>query len=123
MASDRVTNLKPLLEQLKSAPGVVGVLITTRDGLPVADALHRPLHRELFSALSATVLGASEMALSDLGNLQVKQVVAETEKYRLAVFALSDDHLLVLVLEEAADVKELAKTVQRVGSEIAQVLK
>lgn len=123
MTADAQKLLKQHLEQLRSHKGIQGVLLITRDGLPVAENLRRPINRELFSAMIATILGAAEMALSTLGDLQVTRVVTETDELRMVITGVSDDYVLAVLTEPNVETESVTPYVKEAQASLAAVLK
>lgn len=91
------------LDRLLTAPGVVGALLVTRDGIPVLTQYSRLRRPETFSAMAAAALSASEVIAHELG--MGGPVLVRIEGPRLSVVALaaSEDLMLIAIAEPGAN--------------------
>ena len=89
------------LDSLAHEPGVKGAMLVSRDGLPILTS-GRLGDGGMVAAMSATMLGAAEMAIPDPAPLRV---CIDAEKMRLLAVPATRDTLLVVLgdLETSAD--------------------
>lgn len=92
------TTHKPL-EMLADAPGILGALLMTRDGLPVVCQMEKLRRPETLAAMAAATLTASEVMASEL-NLQ-GPVLFRVDHARMVIagMAISQDLMLVAFAE------------------------
>lgn len=119
---DRQQKVKQRLDELAAQPGIVGAALVSRDGLPVLDASKRPINTETFSAMSATVMGAAEAALSELAENRVVRIVADADRMRLVLVGVTDEFLLVTIAEQNADLSALVKKVEKAASDVSKAV-
>ncbi len=102
MPKSKKEELADLLKELENVGDIDGAAITTRDGLLVASRLPRDVNAETFAAMSATMYGAAETAVSELKKGSVKRVISEAEDCKLvAVDAGPSAAVVALVRSEA----------------------
>lgn len=100
--SDRRERLKDILDGLLSETAAQWAGLVSRDGLCVMQSFKREFPVETFSAMTATVVGAAEIALADLGGGRTRRVIAETERVRLIAVGATADLLLVSLSPQEA---------------------
>ncbi|HEX2021151.1 MAG TPA: roadblock/LC7 domain-containing protein [Candidatus Thermoplasmatota archaeon] len=111
-----------ILEGLTKAPGVLGAAIISRDGLCVKSAGRPELSRETFSAMTATLMGAAEIALGELGGGRGRHIVASTESMRMALVGASRDLLLVACTQRDASIDDVLKRLEEAAASVAAAL-
>lgn len=92
---DSQKRLEAILDELARTRGVLGAAIVSRDGLPLRHAGRIEMSRETFSAMSATVMGAAEIALGEVDAGKSRHLVATTDRLRLLIVGATRDLLLV----------------------------
>lgn len=92
---DSQARIDALLDELVKEKGVLGVSLVSRDGLAVRGAGRFELRRETFSAMTATVLGAAEIAIAELDGGKCHHLVAQTDRLKLIIVGSTRDLLLV----------------------------
>ena len=123
MPKSKKEELTQLLKDLEDIGDIEGAAITTRDGLLVASQLPADVNAETFAAMSATMFGAAETAVSELGKGDVKRVVSEAEDCKLiavdagptatVVAMVSPDANLGLVLMEIIKTANMTKDIMK----------
>ncbi|HIE33576.1 MAG TPA: roadblock/LC7 domain-containing protein [Candidatus Altiarchaeales archaeon] len=102
MPKSKKDALMSLLTELENVGDIDGAAITTRDGLLVAAKLPKDVNAETFAAMSATMFGAAETAVSELKKGKVRRVISEAEDCKLvAVDAGPSAAVVALVRPEA----------------------
>jgi len=102
MPKSKKDALMSLLTELENVGDIDGAAITTRDGLLVAAKLPNDVNAETFAAMSATMFGAAETAVSELKKGKVRRVISEAEDCKLvAVDAGPSAAVVALVRPEA----------------------
>jgi predicted regulator of Ras-like GTPase activity (Roadblock/LC7/MglB family) len=100
--NERQQRLQAMLKQLVAQPGIVGAALVSRDGIRVMDLWKREIfNKETFSAMSATLMGAAEIALAETGGAKARRVIAETSGGRMAVVG-SGGELVLVALGDAS---------------------
>ena len=111
--------LSRVLEDALKAPGVLGVALISRDGLCVKAAGRPEMHRETFSAMTATLMGAAEIALGEFDGGKTRSIVAATDRVRMVLLGASRDLLLVATLQTDADVAQLLPKLEKAAREVS----
>lgn len=109
------------LKSLSSKRGIVGSVLVTRDGFCTLNSCSSLLAPETFSAMSAALVGAAELALAELGSLRAPRVLVEGDKHKLIAVAATDDLLLFAVTTPEARFEDLVPHVEATASSIAQL--
>lgn len=111
-----------VLEGLLSAPEVLGAALISRDGLSVKSTGRPEFSRETFSAMTATLMGAAEIALHELGGGKARHVVASTETMGMVIVGATRDMLLVVCLRHDADSRQLLPLVDQAAASVAAAI-
>lgn len=120
--TDRREHLALLLEELAEQPGVLGVSLVSRDGLGVRSAGKHDLQRETFSAMTATLMGASEIALAELDPGRTRFVLAQTDRAKIVIMGATLDLLLVVYASADAPLDPVLAASQRAAGSVAAVV-
>jgi len=119
---DRQERLEQLLHELSKQPGVLGAALVSRDGLSVKATGKQELHRETFSAMSATVMGAAEIALSELAPDRLRRLVAETDRGKLVIMGATADLLLIVYARADAAIGDLVARAETAAASVASLV-
>lgn len=117
----RIQRVETILQELVHGDSVHGAALISRDGLCVKASGKAELNRETFSAMTATLMGAAEIALGELGGGRTRSVVATTERGTMILVGATSDLLLVAYAASADGavprVLQAAEAVQRALAE------
>lgn len=119
---DRQQRLDRLLADLATQDGVHGAALVSRDGLCVKAVGQLNLNRETFSAMSATVMGAAEIALGDVEGGRARSVVAATDKARMIMVGATGELLLIAYARADAPVDRLLRRMEDAAADVAAVV-
>ena len=95
--------LTKLLEGLEQEGDVEYAALVTRDGLLIASGSKGDINEETFAAMSATMLGAAETAVSELKRGAVERVIAEGEQTKLITTGAGPNAVLVSMVNKDAN--------------------
>ena len=115
--------LGEVLTDLKNVSGVESAVIATRDGLLIAANTLSGTHPETFAAMSATMLGAAEMATNDLNNGSVKRIIVESEDCRMVAVGSGSKSLLVVLTEVNSGLGLILVELEKSARNIGEILK
>ncbi len=90
-------SLIALLEKLPALPGVIGAVLSTDEGLPLAAQVRTDQDEEALAAAAAVLGQLSAKACADSKLGAVNFLCLETSRFRFLVRPVSLGHLLVLV--------------------------
>ena len=116
---DRQKRLEDALATVSAQEGVLGAAIVSRDGLCVKATGHLNLDRETFSAMSATVMGAAEIALGDVDGGRARSVVATTERAKMVVVGATRELLLIAYARADAPDAGLVRRMEDAAANVA----
>lgn len=111
--------LERALEDLVQLDEILGAALISRDGLCVKAAGRPEMHRETFSAMTATLMGAAEIALGEFDGGKTRSIVAATDKVRMILVGATRDMLLVVTLATDASVDAMLPKIQKAATDIA----
>jgi len=114
----------------RRAPGVRGVAVTTSDGLVIAAYppaweadIHDPTSGENVAALAAVIAGMAERSMARLEQGQLERVLMEGEKGVIAVFPITIDSALAILVEKGAKLGLVLNLSAATARELHAVLK
>ena len=93
----KIEDLEDVVVDMDRVKGIEGSAIISRDGLVVVSHLPAKVDKELFSAMSATMLGAAETAMTELGRGIMNQVMVETRESKMLTLGSGPETLLVVL--------------------------
>ena len=120
--SDKQARLEGLLDQLAKEPGVLGAALVSRDGLAVRASGKLALSRETFSAMTATFMGAAEIAIAEIDGGRTQSIVASTERMKLIVLGSTRDLLLVVCTQNDVSHETLLPRLEAAAQNVAAVV-
>jgi predicted regulator of Ras-like GTPase activity (Roadblock/LC7/MglB family) len=72
-----------VLRELKSVGGIESSAVVTRDGLLVASDTSPDVDAETFAAMSASMVGSGETAVTEVKGGTVSRIIVETDNFKL----------------------------------------
>lgn len=120
--NDRQQALRGVLESISTERDVVGAALVSRDGIPVLDYFKRPLHKETFSAMSATLLGAAEVALAEVNAGPPLRIVAEAADLKMVIVGVKPDLILVVLAESTMPIERMLPRITSGADGIAKLV-
>jgi predicted regulator of Ras-like GTPase activity (Roadblock/LC7/MglB family) len=100
-ASTQEQELDAILDVLTRARGVLGALVATEDGLPLAVRLQSGHDAEALAGAAGQLRKLAKEALQALAGGELELGVIDTSRYRLIVRGLANAVLLVVAEPEA----------------------
>ncbi len=127
MVGEAKERLGQILDGHLGSDGVLGTSLVSRDGIPVLSRLTERMEDMPFSllvegAMAATLMGAAEVAVQEVGGGPPRRVVVETEKVNMVLVGVSNDLILVTVAESAAELGELMRAVGVAAEDVAEAV-
>jgi predicted regulator of Ras-like GTPase activity (Roadblock/LC7/MglB family) len=95
----KTEKLVQTLKDLKQNGGISGAAIVTRDGLLVASELSEDIDGETLAAMTATMTGAAETAMSELKKRGIERVIVESKDARLISTEAGKQTILVCMVD------------------------
>jgi predicted regulator of Ras-like GTPase activity (Roadblock/LC7/MglB family) len=118
----RQERLEQLLHELAKGPGILGAALVSRDGMSVRTTGRPELSRETFSAMSATLVGAAEIALGDLDPAKLDHVLVETHAAKLLLLGATSDLLLVVYAKRDAPLDSILERARAAAGSVAAMI-
>jgi hypothetical protein len=116
--SDLAKKLQIVLDDLKQVGSVEAVGIVSRDGLLIQVDIPSKPHAEAFGAMAATMLGAAETAMAEIGAELPNRVIVESKRGLLIVTGAGSRAILVVLTKNDETMGlilvEIGKAVKRI---------
>ncbi len=109
-----MATLEEMLGTLNDECGATASAVVSKDGLVLASSMPDDIAPETFGIMTATILGASITASSEIKNPAPSRVVIESDSSRTIIFNASRRSILVVVVPGDVvpdDVANLSKTI------------
>jgi len=104
MPKSKKEELLDVLKKLEDVGDIDGAAVITRDGLLVSSELPRDVDAETFAAMSATMFGAAETAVSELKKGSVKRVISEAQDCKLVAVDAGPSAVIVALVRAEANI-------------------
>lgn len=111
---------KNILNELESEADVNQSFIISRDGLLIARDACSGASAEALAAMTATLLGAAETAMDEIGGGVPSQAIVESKKHSLVVMGAGPQALLAVVTP-ADDLTSVRKAMTKAAEAIAEI--
>lgn len=96
-------DLDTILSQLLTVGGIKAAVIASRDGLIIRARLpDAGGHEKTLAAMSATILGAVETVMIDVGRVIPKSVIVDSKRGKLITIGAGHRAILVGLTDESA---------------------
>jgi uncharacterized protein len=89
-----------ILKELKSVGGIESSAVVTRDGLLVASDTSADVDAETFAAMSASMAGSAETAISEVNGGTATRIIVEAENSKLITLGAGSKVLLVALTKQ-----------------------
>lgn len=114
--------LEDTLAGLKRIGDVEASAIVSRDGLLMASNIPQSVMAETFAAMSATMLGAAETAVSELKRGVVERVIAESKDTKIITMGAGPKALIVIMATPAASLGIILVEMGKASDRIKELL-
>jgi len=98
MVDTKKDKLVQILKKLKSSGDIEGAAVITRDGLLIASDLSGGINGDTFAAMSATMSGAAETAVQELGKSSPERIIVESENTKLITVGAGSQAILACIV-------------------------
>lgn len=114
--------LEKVLTDLKKVGGVEAAAVASRDGLLLNSIMPMEQYAETFAAMSATMLGAAETAITELDKGLPERVIVESEHGKLITIGAGPKGLLVVLTTQNAGLGLILLEVEKASKLIKDIL-
>jgi len=123
MAEDLKAKLENIISDLRKQSNIDGVAIARRDGLIVAYNLPDKVDPKRIAAMSAAIVGTSEMAAQELEQGTFLQSLVESEGGKILCLGAGEEALLIALVENKANLGLVLLNIERASKKIEKVLR
>jgi len=114
--------IKAAMADLRRLTDVVAVAIARRDGLLIAHDLPKEVDPKKAAAMTAAIVGTSEMAAGELGQGRFLQAIVDSEFGKMLSTGAGEEALLVTLVRPEANMGLVLLGVERAARRIAAIL-
>lgn len=114
--------LGQVLTDLKNVGDVEASAVVSRDGLLMAGNISSDIRAETFAAMSATMLGAAETAISELNKGVPTRVIVETPTGKIVATGAGPKALLVMMVQANAGLGLILVEMDKAADKVKAVL-
>ncbi|MDI6859912.1 MAG: roadblock/LC7 domain-containing protein [Methanocellales archaeon] len=114
MFEDALANLKDVNDIRASA-------VITRSGSLVTEDIPPEIHAESLTAMSATMLSAAEIAISELDQGIANQVIAESNNVKIITMGAGPKMLLVVMANPAVKLDSILDEMRKAADKIKKL--
>src|SRR6266571_3102226 len=134
MADDPSLRLRAVLAELRRVPDILGATIARRDGILIAHALPKSMDPKKIAAMSAAIVGTSEMAAGEMGLGTFSQSIVDTdvgkmratvesEEGKLLSLGAGEEALLVALVYDDANLGLVLIAMERAAKQVEEILR
>lgn len=122
MPAEATARLQAILAELRRIPDILGATIARRDGILIAHALPKTTDAKKIAAMSAAIVGTSEMAAAEMGLGSFNHSIVDTRIGKMMATGAGEEAILVTLLRNEANMGLVLLSVDRAAQSIATIL-
>lgn len=107
-------------KQLRETCGAVASALVGKDGLVLQSDFPSSVSTETFGIMSATIVGASITAATELGKHEPSRVVVETRDLKIVIYNSGKRTLLVVAVPKDKDVDDVDTSVKDILAQVRE---
>ena len=111
-----------VLAEINSIDGIEASAVVTRDGLLVSANMPNGQDAETIAALTATMMGAAETAISELNRGNISQIIVESDMVKIVCVDMGKRALLVLSMPSSTEIEGIRDNLISTKNKIVSVL-
>src|SRR5439155_303830 len=123
MLGDATKILQGILTELRRMPAVLGATIARRDGILIAHALPETMDPKMVAAMTAAIVGTSEMATIQLAQGRFVRAIIESDEGKLLSLGAGDEALLVALVYDDANLGLVLLALERAAKQVESILR
>ncbi|MFQ5838206.1 MAG: roadblock/LC7 domain-containing protein [Thermoplasmata archaeon] len=117
-----MSDLQKAMKAVRQVPGITAVAIVRRDGIVIDHLLPKPVDARLVAAMTAAIVGTSEMATEELYHGKFLQSIVESEKGKVISVGAGDEALVVALVEPATNLGLALMTIEKQAAKVGDIL-
>ena len=114
--------IEEVLSDLRKVGGINASAAVTRDGLLIASDVMGEIDAETFAAMTATMTGAAETAMSEVKAGDIRRVIVEGESGKMISIGAGSNALLVVLTAPEAPLGLILLKIGEASRRIAKLL-
>src|SRR6267143_1111444 len=122
MPGEASARFQTILAELRRVAGVIGATIARRDGILIAHALPKAMDPKKIAAMSAAIVGTSEMAAVEMGLGTFSQSIVDTNVGKMLATGAGEEAILVTMVRNEANMGLILLSVDKAIHSIAEIL-
>src|SRR5204863_30401 len=122
MTADAGARLQSVLAELRRLPGILGVTIARRDGILIAHSLPKAMAPKIVAAMTAAIVGTSEMATIQLAQGRFVRAIVESDHGKLLSLGAGEEALLVALVYDDANLGLVLMALERAAKQVERIL-
>ncbi len=122
MNTDVRAQIEDAIRDLRRLADIVAVAIARRDGLIIVHDLPKDVDPKKAAAMSAAIVGTSEMAARELGQGKFLQAIVDGEFGKMLSTGAGEEALLVTLVRPEANMGLVLLGVERAARRVAAIL-
>ena len=111
-----------VLAEINSIDGIEASAVVSRDGLLVSANMPNGQDAETIAALTATMMGAAETAISELNRGNISQIIVESDMVKIVCVDMGKRALLVLSMPSSTEIEGIRDNLISTKNKIVSVL-
>lgn len=119
-------NARALIEaaiaDLRRLPDILAVAVARRDGIVILHDLPNGVDPKKAAAMTAAIVGTSEMASREVGNGRFLQSIVDGEEGKMLSTGAGDEALLVTLVRPEANMGLVLLGVERTARRVGEIL-
>src|SRR5438093_1322402 len=123
MLGDAARRLQAILTELRRLPAVLGATIARRDGILIAHALPDGVDPKKIAAMTAAIVGTSEMATIQLAQGRFVRAIIESDEGKLLSLGAGEEALLVALVYDDANLGLVLLAMERAAKQVEKILR
>src|SRR5436309_1709386 len=123
MLGDAARRLQAILTELRRLPAVLGATIARRDGILIAHALPKTMDPKMVAAMTAAIVGTSEMATIQLAQGRFVRAIIESDEGKLLSLGAGEEALLVALVYDDANLGLVLLAMERAAKQVEKILR
>ena len=122
MPETKKEKLTKTLHALRAIGDIQGSSVISRDGLVIASDLSRETDEDTFAAMSATMQGAAETAVSELRQGNLRQIIVDADKGKIITISAGEKAILVILAKPKINLGLALLELGKASGKISNVL-
>jgi predicted regulator of Ras-like GTPase activity (Roadblock/LC7/MglB family) len=121
--TDVWSRLEETIEELSHVTDIKSAAVVRRDGLVVTHTLPDSVDPKIVAAMTAAIVGTSEMATIQLGQGRFVRAIVESDQGKLLSLGAGEEALLVALVYDDANLGLVLMAMERAAKHVEEILR